>query len=169
MRTLFFNLCFIILLSSGCYYNNSDIVKEGTKLSQLHGSDLAKVEVLLDSVFLDSCNVFRINMSNTTDLFMVSQEISSLYNPKMIKSISNTQEQTIRNLKPRTKLIDILYLKDVFTAFSMDRLHVSTKNAYLAHISSIEKFKKVYPFLEVRSEEHTSELQSRPHLVCRLL
>src|SRR3989442_11889177 len=24
-------------------------------------------------------------------------------------------------------------------------------------------------YLEVRSEEHTSELQSRPHLVCRLL
>src|SRR5690554_7777080 len=24
-------------------------------------------------------------------------------------------------------------------------------------------------FLELRSEEHTSELQSRPHLVCRLL
>src|SRR5690554_7297560 len=29
------------------------------------------------------------------------------------------------------------------------------------------KFKT--PFIEVRSEEHTSELQSRPHLVCRLL
>src|SRR3989442_7367852 len=24
-------------------------------------------------------------------------------------------------------------------------------------------------FLQIRSEEHTSELQSRPHLVCRLL
>src|SRR3989442_8317202 len=27
----------------------------------------------------------------------------------------------------------------------------------------------VYPTLVDRSEEHTSELQSRPHLVCRLL
>src|SRR3989442_8537937 len=26
-----------------------------------------------------------------------------------------------------------------------------------------------YGFLQTRSEEHTSELQSRPHLVCRLL
>src|SRR3989442_3720006 len=26
-----------------------------------------------------------------------------------------------------------------------------------------------YVFVRVRSEEHTSELQSRPHLVCRLL
>src|SRR3989442_9451673 len=28
---------------------------------------------------------------------------------------------------------------------------------------------EVAPVLEARSEEHTSELQSRPHLVCRLL
>src|SRR5690554_7456815 len=27
----------------------------------------------------------------------------------------------------------------------------------------------VFPILLLRSEEHTSELQSRPHLVCRLL
>src|SRR5690554_7587138 len=27
----------------------------------------------------------------------------------------------------------------------------------------------VTPLREIRSEEHTSELQSRPHLVCRLL
>src|SRR3989442_153925 len=33
--------------------------------------------------------------------------------------------------------------------------------AYWAHV--------VTPVLAVRSEEHTSELQSRPHLVCRLL
>src|SRR5690554_7058329 len=26
-----------------------------------------------------------------------------------------------------------------------------------------------YPIPQIRSEEHTSELQSRPHLVCRLL
>src|SRR5690554_7322484 len=32
----------------------------------------------------------------------------------------------------------------------------------------IETHKKRLP-LELRSEEHTSELQSRPHLVCRLL
>src|SRR5690625_5796201 len=28
---------------------------------------------------------------------------------------------------------------------------------------------KITPILEIRSEEHTSELQSRGHLVCRLL
>src|SRR5690554_7411899 len=33
----------------------------------------------------------------------------------------------------------------------------------------LEFFIKVYPEHKGRSEEHTSELQSRPHLVCRLL
>src|SRR5690554_6989313 len=31
------------------------------------------------------------------------------------------------------------------------------------------EYKEVIRMLEARSEEHTSELQSRPHLVCRLL
>src|SRR5690554_7422517 len=34
---------------------------------------------------------------------------------------------------------------------------------------SSNKMKVVFPSQNCRSEEHTSELQSRPHLVCRLL
>src|SRR3989442_9529792 len=33
----------------------------------------------------------------------------------------------------------------------------------------LEKLSQDSPLGQVRSEEHTSELQSRPHLVCRLL
>src|SRR2546422_4421575 len=32
-----------------------------------------------------------------------------------------------------------------------------------------EKANSMYPMIKARSEEHTSELQSRLHLVCRLL
>src|SRR5690554_7172388 len=35
--------------------------------------------------------------------------------------------------------------------------------------SSVEKLQDIYELDSIRSEEHTSELQSRPHLVCRLL
>src|SRR5690554_7359753 len=39
-----------------------------------------------------------------------------------------------------------------------------------AHITTRQNIQLNWPNLEdVRSEEHTSELQSRPHLVCRLL
>src|SRR3989442_2443896 len=51
------------------------------------------------------------------------------------------------------------YLKPDFPGY--DRL-----NQLLHERSVVDHF---YDFLETRSEEHTSELQSRPHLVCRLL
>src|SRR5436305_11979794 len=38
-----------------------------------------------------------------------------------------------------------------------------------AVLEQVMKGSVVPPSLRVRSEEHTSELQSRPHLVCRLL
>src|SRR3989442_6167026 len=37
-----------------------------------------------------------------------------------------------------------------------------------AAVNAVERFARKYG-KELRSEEHTSELQSRPHLVCRLL
>src|SRR5690625_5461112 len=40
-------------------------------------------------------------------------------------------------------------------------------NSFISEIEQQEMIKKVQPY--VRSEEHTSELQSRGHLVCRLL
>src|SRR5436305_9060750 len=39
----------------------------------------------------------------------------------------------------------------------------------VGHPHAEQQFKSVHRVLEERSEEHTSELQSRPHLVCRLL
>src|SRR5690554_7027472 len=43
------------------------------------------------------------------------------------------------------------------------------KNTDLEYISTDWKRVKIFKPVSVRSEEHTSELQSRPHLVCRLL
>src|SRR5690554_7391722 len=48
---------------------------------------------------------------------------------------------------------------------------VAAKNGADAVVTLKKALDNVRPTLEVksRSEEHTSELQSRPHLVCRLL
>src|SRR2546422_3117497 len=40
---------------------------------------------------------------------------------------------------------------------------------YVKHAKSLEEYLKKYEITLSRSEEHTSELQSRLHLVCRLL
>src|SRR5690554_7473625 len=41
--------------------------------------------------------------------------------------------------------------------------------AYLGMTATVQEIRDVYRYRSGRSEEHTSELQSRPHLVCRLL
>src|SRR5690554_4536747 len=40
---------------------------------------------------------------------------------------------------------------------------------HFLHHAFVESLKQRHALLKTRSEEHTSELQSRPHLVCRLL
>src|SRR5690554_243629 len=53
---------------------------------------------------------------------------------------------------------------------SMTRNGVKDYKTLRSHLVSFESYRKQRIILrEVRSEEHTYELQSRPHLVCRLL
>src|SRR3989442_16019329 len=49
----------------------------------------------------------------------------------------------------------------------IDLLQLRAKSFAEEKIQEIAE--RVVPITEARSEEHTSELQSRPHLVCRLL
>src|SRR5690554_7377681 len=58
------------------------------------------------------------------------------------------------------------YVNDEFYQTTHTTLDPISLNSYLRKMvdAGCE-----YAFMEVRSEEHTSELQSRPHLVCRLL
>src|SRR5690554_78275 len=73
-----------------------------------------------------------------------------------------------------TELIDNDFLKYVDSS-KIDSLKTQLKNSFdiydddnfkIAHIDAEELTEFSFDF---RSEEHTSELQSRPHLVCRLL
>src|SRR2546422_7258610 len=52
------------------------------------------------------------------------------------------------------------------TLFRSQRLETKAGEALVAHTATLEVTPKQS---EIRSEEHTSELQSRLHLVCRLL
>src|SRR5690554_7461683 len=47
--------------------------------------------------------------------------------------------------------------------------HPSKNNPLFVGFAEIENRFVVLDLMKTRSEEHTSELQSRPHLVCRLL
>src|SRR5690554_5801608 len=67
-----------------------------------------------------------------------------------------TKENEIALSKISGKSLERWYEKALFQQYDVD---------YILNGNSIDTFED---FLE-RSEEHTSELQSRPHLVCRLL
>src|SRR2546429_3217882 len=45
----------------------------------------------------------------------------------------------------------------------------SRESRAASHLTSVARWLEVQPYPLLRSEEHTSELQSRLHLVCRLL
>src|SRR3989442_5528163 len=48
-------------------------------------------------------------------------------------------------------------------------IHVIAVQYKERHLRFFEFIEALSPHIKWRSEEHTSELQSRPHLVCRLL
>src|SRR5690625_6816890 len=47
--------------------------------------------------------------------------------------------------------------------------HIMLPNSKLTKQKNFNKYKYADTAVDIRSEEHTSELQSRGHLVCRLL
>src|SRR5690625_907115 len=60
--------------------------------------------------------------------------------------------------------LDYTFLSDVF---GIDRYTSDDRFEVVYNLISLKNRARI--FLKVRSEEHTSELQSRGHLVCRLL
>src|SRR5690554_7329688 len=66
--------------------------------------------------------------------------------------------------------VEVTPLLNQFELHLLEEGHLSdtTGQAYKALFSSLDSTDYFNPPLK-RSEEHTSELQSRPHLVCRLL
>src|SRR5690554_7466099 len=70
---------------------------------------------------------------------------------------------------PRSTLFPYTTLFRSFTAKATDADgHNTLEGVYMRLISQVSGEVSASPFT-MRSEEHTSELQSRPHLVCRLL
>src|SRR5690554_433487 len=62
--------------------------------------------------------------------------------------------EALRQLRPEARYLELVHRLDRDTSGC---IMVAKKRSYLRHLQ------------QARSEEHTSELQSRPHLVCRLL
>src|SRR5436305_11898399 len=69
---------------------------------------------------------------------------------------------------PGSRATHTLSLHDALPISRVDAHHTIT-NAEAGQLVARHERPNVVAGLALRSEEHTSELQSRPHLVCRLL
>src|SRR5690554_5197211 len=76
------------------------------------------------------------------------------------RNFTEEELKFIEDLKERSEAS--YKVVDIYSMLTLER----TKDTRLVEVRGIEEG---FPFHGSRSEEHTSELQSRPHLVCRLL
>src|SRR5207253_9976725 len=81
--------------------------------------------------------------------------------------ILRQQRSTLLKLARRQKLIQPPVSRNQSSGIVMTAIHQHHPHAQLANQLLIKRLQA--PVAVERSEEHTSELQSRGHLVCRLL
>src|SRR5690554_7774034 len=96
---------------------------------------------------------------------MIVKEVSSKLD---IQAFLNLPIKIYKNnphwVQPLDKDIEAVFDKDSNRAFKN-----GICKRWLLYNDTKEVIGRVATFVNKRSEEHTSELQSRPHLVCRLL
>src|SRR5690554_6419734 len=102
------------------------------------------------------------------ELELQALAVTGAQNLKLNNPLSLTMKGRLNNLQTQPQWQGEFSLKDLSLSLEEEMTvgfeQLSLKNLLAdAHTQSIERF------LIQRSEEHTSELQSRPHLVCRLL
>src|SRR3989442_7444830 len=72
-------------------------------------------------------------------------------------------------LFPYTTLFRSALIDKFLAEYGKGDMAVVAYELYIAHYMAAKDYDRAMSPFPYRSEEHTSELQSRPHLVCRLL
>src|SRR5690554_7336664 len=86
--------------------------------------------------------------------------------------ISNVGKNTVGGVIDGSKLKNKRYVGDFRISYAYDISNSFSMGMTLSYLKASGDYYKSGEFVgdqRIRSEEHTSELQSRPHLVCRLL
>src|SRR5690554_7363323 len=104
-----------------------------------------------------------------------NKEIVRLLNYRKENGKFNSLDQYLRMLHPTLENLLLLIRVNAFREISHDKQALKWQAHLFYKKSKVIKHQEVLFQQETkqyklpRSEEHTSELQSRPHLVCRLL
>src|SRR5690625_5691125 len=105
--------------------------------------------------------LLSLSLSITIFLVLASFFISYTYEQKALKVQHEANEKVLNQID-----FNIDYMHEMVLNLTMST-YFNNQIKALRNAESIEMH-ELYPIMMRRSEEHTSELQSRSHLVCRL-
>src|SRR5207253_3533490 len=88
---------------------------------------------------------------------------------RIVATLKQPTKAALNMREPREPMFPAEEIYGVVSADGRKPFDVHDIIARIVDGSEFDEFKKLYGTTLIRSEEHTSELQSRGHLVCRLL
>src|SRR5690554_5709598 len=142
--------------------NNEDVVGSAVVIKEERkGLDYLYYAVTtLENVESDSIKVYINSIHNKIEVIDLYK--NDTYNLAVLTFNVKNRIRETKVFNKDNKIKDIFVGQSILSVGSDSRLE-NVNNTKLGTISSINNEEYM------RSEEHTSELQSRPHLVCRLL
>src|SRR5690554_5964872 len=118
--------------------------------------------------FYASCEkLFRPDLRNTPVVVLSNNDGCVVARSKEAKALGIKMGVPVHHIKSEIRRYGIQVFSSNYTLYGDMSRRVMTTLEGLA--PRVDVYSIDEAFLDLRSEEHTSELQSRPHLVCRLL
>src|SRR5690554_3992698 len=165
-------LAFSLALTTGC-----------AQLPKPSGTEPAQPQTLYDSVLFDSHSSQPVTIDSltralaSTDVVVIGEyhghQASHLLQARLQQQLYQQRPRQVLTLE-QFNLDDQPALNSYLAGMTGETEMIEDANAwdnYRASYRPLAEFARRHdlPVFAARSEEHTSELQSRPHLVCRLL
>lgn len=138
-----------LLLLSACISSNDDFIKDGKNIIYKFDTRLEGIIPICDSIFVDSCNVFYILTSPTTDLFAQGAEIDELYYKGCMLEATDQQSKAISDSIVRPELSRIGFMKGVYVSFGMSYVNHGDEGIKLVKILDKVKFDELFNLLLV--------------------
>src|SRR5690554_7128824 len=123
-------------------------------------------------IFLLLFAVGIMNGSSYGQNHQISPGFGVLTTNSFLDILSNVGKNTVEGVLDGSKLKNKRYVGDFRISYAYDISNSFSMGMTLSYLKASGDYYKSGEFVgdqRIRSEEHTSELQSRPHLVCRLL
>src|SRR5690554_1615746 len=138
----------------------------------------SKVTIINLENLINDINESTINEDKALQIWEEAVKDSFIQYGRRLLSGLNSNDFTVYQLESFYKLFKEAVIFNDSTSHNIEQLIIKVRKDLGCRLVTLEEDKTIniktinhiyIETIELRSEEHTSELQSRPHLVCRLL